>query len=229
MTRDMRLSNLIPQPVRGYLKNVRRDVELTATLRPLRDKGRMTDAEVAAFHKAWGNEGFAADKDYLARLLTMLESGPVLECGTGGTTLLANVMGQRNGFDTYCLEQNPEWARPVNRSLRHTSTVRVLDAPLRDFGGYHWYDAQEVLPMHFALVICDGPYIDAALGEPSYSAWRYGVLPWLHSTGRTFDALLLDDVNDPRAPATLNRWKSEFGVNVEGFVSADGECAIITP
>lgn len=229
MTADMRLSNLVPNPVRAYLKNLRRDFDLRAALRPLRQKGRMTDGEVAAFHRAWGNEGFAADKDYLARLLTMLETGPVLECGTGGTTLLANVMGQRNGFSTYCLEQNPDWAKPVNRSLTLTSTVRVLDAPLRDFGEYHWYDPREVLPIHFALVICDGPYIDAALGEPFYSAWRYGVLPWLNSTGRTFDALLLDDVNDPRAPAILRRWESEFGVNVDRLSSSNGEYAIVTP
>jgi len=225
----MRLTTLFPRPVRTYLRNVWRDTSLRLTLMPLRQKGQMTDAEVAAFHKAWGNEGFAADKDYLARLLTMLEAGPVLECGTGGTTLLADVMGQRNGFKTYCLEQNPEWARPVNRSLTRSSTVRVIDAPLRDFGEYHWYDAQEALPMHFALVICDGPYIDAALGEPSYSAWRYGVLPWLKSTGRTFDALLLDDVNDPRAPAILQRWEHEFGATVKRLASAEDECAIITP
>src|SRR4029077_16160214 len=102
MIRDMRLSKLIPKAVRAQLKNVRRDLDLLLTLRPLRDKGCMTDAEVAAFHKAWGNEGFAADKDYLARLLTMLEAGPVLECGTGGTTPFAAVLGTRQRFLTYC-------------------------------------------------------------------------------------------------------------------------------
>jgi hypothetical protein len=224
----MRLTRVVPKTVRAYLKDTQRDFKLWMTLMPLREKGRMTTAEVSAFHRAWGNEGFAADSDYLATLLTMLHAGPVLECGTGGTTLLASVMGQRNGFKTYCLEQNPDWAAPVNRYVRRSSTVQVLNAPLKTFGEYFWYDAPTDLPNHFALVICDGPYIDATLGDPAYSAWRYGVLPWFNGTGRTFDALLLDDVNDPRASAILRRWEEEFHVKAKRLSSAKGECAIIT-
>jgi hypothetical protein len=72
-------------------------------------------------------------------------------------------------------------------------------------------------------------YIDKTLGEPAHSAWRFGVLPWLSQTGRTFDALLLDDVNDARGPALLERWQKEFGVTVERLVSPEGECAIVRP
>jgi hypothetical protein len=107
--------------------------------------------------------------------------------------------------------------------------VEIIDAPLRNFGKYYWYDVRVKLPMHFALIVCDGPYIDVALGEPVYSAWRYGVMPWLKSTGRTYDFLLLDDVDDKRAPATLELWKREFGVKVESIKSEQGECAIIRP
>jgi len=188
----------------------------------------MTESEVSAFHKAWGNEGFAADRTYLTQLLRLLKSGsgPVLECGTGGTTLLANEMGVRQGFTTYCLEQEYSWAEALQW---RPQAVEVLDTPLRNFGEYHWYDVRAQLPSHFALVVCDGPRIDRALGEPHHPAWRYGVLPWLERTGRTYDALLLDDVDDSRAPAVLERWRREFGVKIECIRSGDGECAIIRP
>ena len=58
--------------------------------------------------------------------------------------------------------------------------------------------------MHFALVICDGPYIDAALGEPSYSAWRYGG-HGLRARAEPLTALLLDDVKRRRWPSASHR------------------------
>jgi hypothetical protein len=183
----------------------------------------MTAAQIAAFHNSWQDTGFAADCSYLTRLLRFLEklksSDAVLECGSGGTTLLADVTGTQRGFRTYSLEQDPEWALPVQRWLK--GSAHILDAPLKNFPTYQWYDVREALPMHFALIICDGPYIDKTLGEPAHSAWRFGVLPWLSQTGRTFDALLLDDVNDARGPALLERWQKEFGVTVERLASPE--------
>jgi hypothetical protein len=187
----------------------------------------MNEDEIAAFHAAWGNSGFAADKAFLAQLLNLLTEGPVLECGTGGTTLLANEIGIQRGFRTYCLEQDPDWAAPVHSALRGSSAVSVIHAPLRAFRNYHWYDAPVTLPGHFALIICDGPYIDESLGEEAYSAWRYGILAWLTETRRTFDTMLLDDVNDARAPPMLERWQHEFGVNIERKMSCDGELGIV--
>jgi hypothetical protein len=223
----MRITRIVPSPVRELLKNGLRLYRIRRALRPMQRNGTMTPAEIARFHKAWGNEGFSADKTFLAKLLELLEAGPLLECGTGATTLLENLAGLQKDFKTYCLEQDPEWARPVKEWS--PEAVEIIDAPLRNFGKYYWYDVRAKLPMHFALIVCDGPYIDVALGEPVYSAWRYGVMPWLKSTGRTYDYLLLDDVDDKRAPATLELWKREFGVKVESIKSEQGECAIIRP
>ena len=223
----MKITKLIPKRIKQSIRNAYQDSDLWVALLPLRETGVMSPGQVEKFYKAWGNEGFAADKDYLNLLLTMLDSGPVLECGTGGTTLLANVMGQRNGFRTYSLEQDPGWAKPAKRALKRSEAVTVLDTPLRDFGAYQWYDVRVHLPQHFSLVICDGPYIDEDLGEPAYSAWRYGVLPWFKDNNKSFDRLLLDDVNDSRARAILHRWEREFGVSVQIIESPDGECAVV--
>ena len=216
----------LPSPVKDFIKARIRYSAIRRALKPMKARGSLTQPEIAAFRKAWGNEGFSADQTFLAKLLKMLTAGPVLECGTGGTTLLENLAGLRKGFKTFCLEQDRSWAQDVIDS--GPQAVKVVIAPLKDFGGYHWYDVPDTVPMHFALVVCDGPYIDKALGEPHYSAWRYGIFPWLKETGRTFDVMLLDDVNDARAPAILARWKREFGIKVEEIESSDGICAVIT-
>jgi hypothetical protein len=225
----MRITGVIPSFVKVWVSETIQTYAVPRSLRPLRARGDMTPEEVTAFHKAWGNPGFSADKDFLAQLLNFLGRGPVLECGTGATTLLANEMGLRHGFKTYSLEQDPGWAKFVRRFLNGSRAAQIIDTPLKDFGSYQWYEVHPHLPSHFALVICDGPYIDKSLGEPYYSAWRYGVLAWLKETGRTFDVLLFDDANDVRGPALLERWEREFAVKVETMKSSCGECAIVRP
>ena len=187
----------------------------------------MTADEIGAFREAWGNDGFGADRTYFTQLLGLVGKGPVLECGTGATTLLRHIMGNRRCFKTYCLEQDEKYGNTTARLVGESTTVEIINAPLKDFGKYKWYDAPSNLPPHFSLVVCDGPFIDIALGEPFYSAWRYGVLPWFTATRRTFDNMLLDDVNDPRARPILDRWVREFSVSVQVIAAGDGECAII--
>jgi hypothetical protein len=215
----MRLTRLVPEFLKAPIRRQIRRVDIRNALLLLRDG--VTDARLHEFHKAWGNEGFSADETYLGQVIKFM-AGPVLECGTGGTTLLCDV----RGMETYSLEQDKEWAADTLAFIKH---AKVIDAPLKDYGGYYWYDVREDLPKHFGLVICDGPYVDKGLGEPYYSAWRYGILPWLKATGRTFEVLLLDDAHHPSAPTILKRWEDEFGVEVERINAADGEMAIVVP
>jgi hypothetical protein len=66
-----------------------------------------------------------------------------------------------------------------------------------------------VLPDHFAVVSCDGPAV-----VRSDAAWRVGVVIVLKNRGITFDEILLDDVDDPRSGALIERWQRE-GLTVE--------------
>lgn len=223
----MRLAQLVPPPLKEMIKDSLRYNAIRRAMRPLKERGTLTDAEVAALYSAWQNRGFAGDTAYLRALLDLLTRGPVLECGTGITTLIENELGNRHGFKTYALEQDREWGMKVTEWK--LDAARVIDAPLKSYGTWMWYDVGADLPSHFALIVCDGPYIDKSLGEPVYSAWRYGLLPWLKKTDRTFDCILFDDVNDPRGPGLLERWQTEFGVSVERVRSAVGELAILKP
>lgn len=188
----------------------------------------MTREEMTAFRRAFSNEGFSADVDYLLAVLGELKAGAALECGTGATTLIAECVGARRGLRTYSLEQDPEWSEYVRRFLSGANAVEVVDAQLKDRGDHFWYDAPKDLPRHFSLVICDGPAV-YDVPEPHLSGWRYGVLPWLRDTGRTYDVLLLDDTNEPRGQPLLARWRKEFGVSAEVVQAGDGSYAIVRP
>ena len=227
----MRLTKLVPAPLRTKIKAVLRDRAIESALKPLRATETMTEAQVAAFLKAWADEGFSADTTYIGHIIQLMNAHPssVLECGTGATTLVANELGLRHGLRIYSLEQNLAWVQDMTR--RNLEAVTIIHAPLKQIStDYQWYDVRyPPLPTHFSLVICDGPYIDVGLGEPVYSGWRYGVMPWLKNTNRTFDVMLLDDVDHARAPAILNRWQREFGAKIERFASSNGRWAIIRP
>jgi hypothetical protein len=224
----MQLTKLVPAPIRAMVKGALRDMAMESALKPLRTTGGMSKAQVSAFIEAWGDDGFSADTTYISKIIEMMYYGTVLECGTGASTLVENELGMRRGMKIYSLEQSASFAREMTR--RDLKAVDVIHAPLKSMGDYHWYDAPSSLPMHFSLIICDGPYIDKSLGENIYAGWRYGILPWLVGTGRTFDTMLLDDVvNHDRATAVLARWEREYGVKVERLANGGGRWAIIRP
>jgi hypothetical protein len=220
----MRLSALKSKARRLLL-----DAQMASALRSFKRSGEITPAEMRRFRDAFSNNGFSAAVEYLLSAVRMLKSGPVLECGTGASTILAAYAGVRYRFETYSLEQHPEWAAYVRRFIPSYARVRIINAPLVRHEDYLWYDAPEDLPKHFPLVICDGPAI-YQVDEPYLSGWRHGIMPWLSQTGRTFDTLLLDDVDDPRSQRVLTRWHAEFGVEVvEELPSAAGLLAIVKP
>lgn len=224
----MRLAKLVPAPIRTKVKSAMRDMAINAALEPLKATGTMTDAQIMVLLKAWGDDGFSADPSYISRMLKLMNTGPVFECGSGATTLIENELGRRHGFKIFALEQDAGYAKWM--ADREFEAATVIHAPLKQAQDYVWYDFAESLPMHFPLVICDGPYVDKSLGEQIYSGWRYGVMPWLKKTGRTFDTMLLDDViSHEKAAGVLERWKREFGVKVEVFDTGRDGWAIVRP
>jgi hypothetical protein len=226
------LKRLIPSSGRTAIRSKLSDWSLRRAIQPLIATGRFTPEQLVAFRSAWSNEGFSADVSYLAEMIRLIEKhgGPVLECGTGATTLIAGILGQRYGFDTYCLEQDPAWSLAAQHALAYhrIDRVHILDTPLRSYGPYAWYGTEGLnLPKHFGVILCDGPFIDRSRGDAIYKSWRYGVLPFLRRTDSTFDALLLDDVNDKRAPNVLQRWIADWNTRHDVISSENGECAIV--
>lgn len=226
------LKKLIPPSQRDAIRSKLTDWNLRRALQPLIANGRFTPEQLVAFRSAWSNDGFSADVAYLEETIRLIEKhgGPVLECGTGATSLISGILGERYGFDTYCLEQDRTWALLAQHALDYheIGRVHILDTPLRSYGPYAWYDTEGLqLPKHFGVILCDGPFVDRSRGDAIYNSWRYGVLPFLRRTGSTFDALLLDDVNDKRADNVLQRWITDWNTRHDVISSEHGDCAIV--
>jgi hypothetical protein len=226
------IKKIIPQSGREAIKLALQTRALRKALQPLRERGQVTTAEMVAIRAAWGNDGFSGDTRYLEETAKLLKTcrEPVLECGTGASTLIEGVLAEKYGFDVYCLEQDREWAAVVRRQLiaNDLRRVTVIDAPLVRSGDYVWHDVTAgSLPKKFGAIICDGPFVDTTWGEEIHSNWRYGVLPYIRQSGSTFDALLLDDCNDQRAPKVLARWAKEFGAKQDITRTNDGDFGLI--
>lgn len=236
----MNIRALIPQPAKQVLKKlivdpVRskiRNHHLKICIRRLRAGERSTELLIELL-KAWGNEGFSADLRYVQEATRLAEKckGPILECGTGLTTLICGVIAEKRGIELWCLEQDLEWLDEVKRILdANNIKPKLFFTPLQIFGNYAWHDISRIgLPKHFGLVICDGPFISNEWPEEIFKGWRFGVMPALSFRSITFSTLLLDDANEKRAPEVLAQWDNKFGVQHKIIESELGDCAIVTP
>lgn len=205
---------------------------IARAVRRLRRRGDLGATALRQLQWAWGNHGFSGGLLYLVEVIRLIRETPgaLLECGSGVTTLIAGALAEHYGFQVYCLEQDSAWATSLKAILSRygLDRVAILQAPLTRYGDYVWYETRSLnLPRRFTVVICDGPFVATELGEPFYSSWRYGVLEYLVRSDSTFDALLLDDVEDPRAEEVLSRWKSRFGSSCRKIDDSDGYCGII--
>ena len=149
----------LPDPVRHHVKlHAQLAMSLVALwrLRP-RLTGRVDEELAYEIASAWGNADWAGRPDYLTAVLQAdrEQSGPVLECGSGASTILLAATGRR----FYSLEHDRFWARRARWGLRAAGLKgNVIYRPLRDYGGYRWYDSDGLMQLpKLALIICDGP------------------------------------------------------------------------
>jgi hypothetical protein len=63
----------------------------------------------------WGNEAWSARDEYLAGCINhaLVSDGPILECGSGLSTLLLGAVAKRRGHSHWVLEHKPDWAKRV--------------------------------------------------------------------------------------------------------------------
>ena len=87
----------------------------------------------------------------------MTIEGPILECGSGLTTLLIGAVAQRRGIELWSLEHTQAWGDRVRRALERyrIDCVHLHTSALRDYGGFTWYDPPpDFLRNEYPLVIC---------------------------------------------------------------------------
>ncbi len=166
----------------------------------------------------WGNQAYAAEHEYLLASLrsTQAAEGPVLECGSGLSTLLTGIVAAQSGNTIWSLEHHPFWAERVQRALddHGISSVRLDVNPLKSYGEFDWYDpTMEEMPASFAVLLCDGPPGNTHGG-------RYGCLPVMRSRLAAGCTIIIDDAERDAEREMATRWADELGTDFQQLGSA---------
>ena len=153
--------------------------------------------------RGWGNP-WSARHEFLSACLEHARSsdGPILECGSGLSTILLGVVAEAAGKRVLSLEHEPKYAAQVQRYLRkyQLTSVDLRMAPLRNYGDFNWYTPpSESRAEDFALVICDGP-------PGTTRGGRYGLVPVMLEKLRPDCTILLDDAAREGEQEIAARW-----------------------
>ena len=172
----------------------------------------------------WGNEGWSALDEYLAGCMAhaLKANGPILECGSGLSTILVGTIAKRRGLSHWALEHTPEWAARVRRYIRryNIDSVTLCVHPLKDYGAFGWYAPPwDSMPERFSLVICDGP-------PGATKGGRYGLAPVMRERLERGCVVLLDDTSREREHAIALRWGTELESFVEMLGSEKPYCKL---
>lgn len=176
------------------------------------------DHLLEALCEAWGNPEYQAGIAYLRAISASVSatSGPVVECGSGVTTVLLGLLAPAKGVEVLSLEHDAQWASQVRSVLEihGIEAVHVETSPLVDYGAFDWYRLPAFAPDSISLVICDGP-------PGSTRGGRFGLLPVVADRLAESAIILLDDAQRPEERAIVQRWVSEFGAALVGTYDDD--------
>jgi len=208
------IKKVFPSSLKNKIKRINRERQLGAGLKQLTaavETGAPQADILAELGRAWGEDGYRAVGGYLEEVarFALDTRGPVLEIGSGLTTLILGALVARRGIPVWTLEHHPEYFGHTEQTLKSLglANVHLTFAPLRDYGEFCWYDPPLAeLPRDFSLVVADGPPGDVKGG-------RFGLLPILRSHFAPGVVVLLDDAERAREKAVLEKWKNEYGLS----------------
>ena len=163
----------------------------------------------------WGNESWSALDEYLATCIdhALKTNGPILECGSGLSTILVGYIANQRRIEYWALEHSTIWAMKTQSYLDefNIDSVSLCVKPLADYGNYSWYDAPlESMPDSFALVICDGPPGNTKGG-------RSGLVSIMSKKLKIGTVILLDDAVRVYEREIAERWMSELGASIQSL------------
>jgi hypothetical protein len=205
------LKQRVPTPVKVQIRRAvfRARLWITvARIRAVSHGAAPSSGALRPFLAAWGNPGSTVRLPYAEQLcrLALTTAEPILECGSGASTLLLGLMAERTRGTVWSLEQHPGWHAHVSSTLRWLGLgrVRLCHADLESASDYSWYRVPAQLPSGLRVVICDGP-------PGTTPGGRYGLLPRVRDRLHDDVTILLDDAERPGEQEILRRWQQEFG------------------
>ncbi len=222
------LLKLVPKAVKRPLKEAYLSHRLRGAIKKIR---RLPEGEVpnrqllSELLTGWSNEGYAANLDYFEQVAkrSLSSTGPILECGSGATTILMGILAGRRQIEVWSLEHYPEWRARVSGVLARNQIagVHVCSSTLVEYGEFVWYDPKLAeMPKEFSLVICDGP-------PGSTKGGRYGLLPVMRDRLPVGSTILLDDAGRHDEAQMIKRWESEAAFETQVVSAAGGTFAVM--
>jgi hypothetical protein len=174
--------------------------------------------------EGWGNASWSTDDEYLIASIDELgrTEGPVLECGSGLSTIVLGIIAGQMGREVWTLEHHAHWGDQVRQALagRRIANVHVSVKPLKNYGEFSWYEPPLAdMPRDFGLVICDGPPGQGHGG-------RCGLLPVMRDRLAARCTILLDDTIRDAEKEIAQRWSTELNAPAE-FCGARKSFAVI--
>ncbi len=201
------------------IKKQENEAAMDAAVATLRE-GRAEAQVFSHLLVGWGNASAAmAELQMAAYALAQAATGPILECGSGLSTL---VMALANpDVHVHALESDVMWASKANRALkRHgieNATIHFVE--MKDYEGGRWYDLPD-LPDNFSLVLCDGPWREDGERTVLFEAMM---------KDRIKDATILaDDIDDPALKPAFEAWAAAHDKNIT-ILGEQRKFAVITP
>lgn len=214
--KSVQFRKLLP---RWLKRPVKKELLRRQLRRAIREIGRLPAGEIPSrqliseLMAGWSNEGYAANLEYLEEVAknAVGTGGPILECGSGATTILLGILCERRKIDVWSLEHLADWQERVTNVLARNgiSGVHVCSSPLIEYGDFVWYDPPLAqMPKEFSLVICDGP-------PGMTKGGRYGLLPVIGRRLPPGSVILLDDAGRPGEAELLRKWESEVAFTTD--------------
>ena len=223
------LKKLVPKSIKQPVKNMLLRRQLREAVRAINQlpAGQVPDRnQLSELMTGWSNEGYAANLEYLEAVAnsSINTRGPVLECGSGATTILLGLLCGRRNVEVWSLENSAPWQERVTDALKANgiSGVHVCSSPLIEYGDYVWYDPPLAqMPKEFSLVICDGPPGDTKGG-------RYGLLPVMGDRLPRGSTILLDDAGRPGELELIKKWEAEATFQTDLIETQGSHYAVMT-
>jgi hypothetical protein len=161
----------------------------------------------------WGNPSHSANPDFLLACAKCAAQAklPILECGSGLTTIIAGIVAQKSGNTVWALEHMKSWYNRLKKYLNmyKIDSVKLTYTPLADYGDFTWYRPPlEAMPEEFSLVICDGPPGDNKGG-------RYGLVPIMKRKLAPGCVILFDNANRKTEQENVARWGEQINMSCE--------------
>jgi Methyltransferase domain len=210
-----RPKEIVPLRARTYVRQLEHDWKcfrlLRRGIRALETDPRGSEKIWHDLVEGWDDKRWSVGVEYLDAIGTAAteEQGPILECGSGLTTLVLAAVAQHTRSPVWTLEHDVGCFRRVESRLgRLRLGANVRHTPLRDYGDFDWYDVEPSALPTFALVVCDGPPKRTRGG-------RFGLMPVLGDRLAGGCVILLDDAVRLEEREVLARWASDRPLRYE--------------